>query len=86
MHFGPTIIQFILYQYFHCHVTQPLLLEQLRELGIDISAGQLNNLSIDEKDYFHQEKDRIIVDEKKHEKRCPDLMDHITPDNVLQRF
>ena len=59
-HFGPTIIRFILYQYYHCHVTQPLLLEQLGEIGIDISAGQLNNLLIEEKDRFHQEKDRIL--------------------------
>jgi len=42
-HFGPALIRFILYQYYHCHVTQPLLLEQLDEFGIDISAGQLNN-------------------------------------------
>lgn len=40
-HFGPDLIQFILYQYYHCHVTQPLLLEQLREIGIDISSGYL---------------------------------------------
>jgi len=60
-HFGPTVIRFTLYQYYHCHVTQPLLLEQLGELGIDISAGQLNNLLIEEKDRFHQEKDRILA-------------------------
>ena len=59
-HFGPTLIRFILYQYYHCHVTQPLLLEQLDEFGIDISAGQLNNILIEEKDRFHQEKDRIL--------------------------
>jgi hypothetical protein len=59
-HFGPTLIRFILYQYYHCHVTQPLLLEQLYEFGIDISAGQLNNLLIEEKERFHQEKDRIL--------------------------
>jgi len=59
-HFGPTLIRFILYQYYHCHVTQPLLLEQLDEFGIDISTGQLNNLLIEEKDRFHQEKDRIL--------------------------
>ncbi len=45
-HFGPTLIRFILYQYYQCHVTQPLLLEQLRELNIDISVGQLNNFLI----------------------------------------
>jgi hypothetical protein len=43
-HFGPTLIRFVLYQYHHCHVTQPLLLEQLYEIGIDISAGHLNKL------------------------------------------
>jgi hypothetical protein len=60
-HFGPTLIQFILYQYYHCHVTQPLLLEQLGEWDIDISAGQLNNLLIEEKERFHREKDRILT-------------------------
>jgi hypothetical protein len=60
-HFGPTVIRFILYQYYHCHVTQPLLLEQLDEIGVDISAGQLNNLLIEEKDRFHREKDRILA-------------------------
>jgi hypothetical protein len=59
-HFGPTLIRFILYQYYHCHVTQPILLEQLDEFGVDISGGQLNNLLIEEKDRFHQEKDRIL--------------------------
>jgi hypothetical protein len=38
-HFGPDLICFILHQYHHQHVTQPLLLEQLHQLGIDISAG-----------------------------------------------
>jgi hypothetical protein len=59
-HFGPTLIRFILYQHYHCHVTQPVLLEQLGEFGIEISAGQLSNLLIEEKDRFHQEKDRIL--------------------------
>jgi hypothetical protein len=60
-HFGPTLIQFIIYQYYHCHVTQPLLLEQLDELGIDISKGKLNNILIENKDLYHQEKDRILA-------------------------
>ena len=45
-HFGPRLISYILYQYHHCQTTQPLLLEQLREWGIDISAGQINQLLI----------------------------------------
>ena len=59
-HFGMTLIEFVLYQYYHCSVTQPLLLEQLDEFDIDMSAGQLNNLLIEEKERFHQEKDRIL--------------------------
>ena len=60
-HFGTTLILFILYQYYHCHVTQPLLLEQLHELDIDISKGKLNNILIENKDRYHQEKDRILA-------------------------
>lgn len=59
-HFGPALIRFVLYQYYHCHVTQPLLLEQLHEMKIDISSGHLNNLLIEGKDGFHQEKDEIL--------------------------
>jgi hypothetical protein len=39
LHFGPTLRQYVLYQHFHNHVTQPLLHEELLELGMDISAG-----------------------------------------------
>ncbi len=60
-HFGPTLIRFALYQHYHCHVTQPLLLEQLHELDIDISAGKLNNILIENKERFHQEKDDILA-------------------------
>ena len=60
-HYGPTLIRFILYQHHHCQVTQPLLLEQLHEIGIDISKGQLSNILIENKDRFHNEKDRILA-------------------------
>jgi len=59
-HFSPTIIRFILYQYHQCHVTQPLLLEQLREYGVDISAGQLNHLLLDGHEDFDKEKDELL--------------------------
>jgi hypothetical protein len=42
--FDTTLIRLILYQYCHCHLTWPLLPEQLSEFGIDISAGQLKNI------------------------------------------
>lgn len=59
-HFGADLICFILYQYHHQHVTQPLLLEQLRQLGIDISAGELSRILTEGKEAFHQEKDELL--------------------------
>lgn len=60
-HFDSTLRSYILYQYHHCHVTQPLLLEQLREWGIDISAGQINALLSANKESFHDEKNDLLV-------------------------
>lgn len=59
-HFDHSLRSYILYQYHHCHVTQPLLLEQLREWGVDISSGQLNNLLTENHKPFHDEKDGIL--------------------------
>lgn len=59
-HFDHTLKTYILYQYHHCHVTQPSLLEQLWEWGVDISAGQLNNILTENKGNFHDEKDAIL--------------------------
>jgi len=59
-HFGGDLICFCLYQNYHCGVTQPLLLEQLRELGVQISSGQLNNILIENKETYHNEKSRIL--------------------------
>jgi hypothetical protein len=59
-HFDASLQRFILYQYHHCHVTQPLLLEELRELGIDISSGQVNRIITEGNECFHREKDEIL--------------------------
>jgi hypothetical protein len=59
-HFDPTLQCFILSQYHHGHVTQPLILEQLRELGVDISAGQVNRIITEDKDRFHCEKKELL--------------------------
>ncbi len=59
-HFGSTLTAFILYQYYHGHVTQPLILEQLREYGISISSGQINSIITENKDQYHAEKDEIL--------------------------
>ena len=60
-HFDPQLRSYVLHQHNHCHVTQPLLLEQLRQWGIDISAGQMDALLSADKALFHDEKDAILV-------------------------
>lgn len=59
-HFGPGLILFLLYQHHHCGVTQPLLLEQLQEMGIAISAGQIHRLLTENAAAFHQEKAELL--------------------------
>ena len=60
-HYGPTLVSYIPYQHHHCQVTQPLLLEQLREWGIEISAGKINDILISCKAPFHEEKDALLT-------------------------
>jgi hypothetical protein len=59
-HFGPTLQSYVLYQHYQNHVTEPLLLEELHELGVDISAGQISRLLTEGHDAFHQEKDALL--------------------------
>jgi hypothetical protein len=59
-HFRPELVSYILHQHHHQHVTQPLLLEQLHEFGIEISAGQLSHLLTQEQELFHQEKAQVL--------------------------
>jgi len=59
-HFGPDLISYILHQYHHNHVTQPLLQEELAEHGIVISAGQINHLLTEDQQCFHEEKAELL--------------------------
>lgn len=61
LHFGPTLRAYLLDQHHQCHVTQPLLREQLRQFGIDISAGQLDNLLTRDAAKFAIEKTAVLV-------------------------
>ena len=54
-HYGATLVSFVLYQHHQCRVPQPLILEELREFGRDISAGQVNWMLIENKESFHAE-------------------------------
>ncbi len=59
-HFGRTLKCFILHQYHRCHVTQPLIYEQLLDMGIDISKGKINEIIVEDKEPFHAEKEDIL--------------------------
>jgi hypothetical protein len=60
LHFGPGLLAFVLYQHNQCNVTQGKLLEQLHELGIDISVGELSRLLTENHEGFHQEKAEVL--------------------------
>jgi len=60
-HFGASLVTYILDQYHQAMVTEPLLLEQLWEYGIDISAGQLHRILTENKEHFHQEKAELLA-------------------------
>ena len=60
-HFGASLVTYILDQYHQAHVTEPLLLEQLWEYGIDISSGQLHSILTEHKEPFHQEKAELLA-------------------------
>jgi transposase IS66 family protein len=60
-HFGANLIAYVLDQYHQAHVTEPVLLEQLWEYGIDISSGQLHHILTENKAAFHQEKAEVLA-------------------------
>jgi hypothetical protein len=59
-HFSAELQTYCICQYYQCHVTEPLLLAQLHEFGIDISSAQLSNILIQNKEAFHAEKEEIL--------------------------
>ena len=60
-HFGATLESYILYQHHHQRVTQPLILQQLTEWGVDISSGKISDILTQEKESFHTEKDELLT-------------------------
>jgi len=59
-HFGPELRSYVLYQHHQNGVTQPLIHEELLDLGIDISTGQIDRLLTEDHDQFHEEKDALL--------------------------
>jgi hypothetical protein len=59
-HYGPGLIGFVLQQHYQAHVPQPRILDELRDHGIDISAGQINRIVTEDHTVFHAEKDALL--------------------------
>jgi hypothetical protein len=59
-HVGPGLLTFMLQQHYAAHVPQSRLLEELRDYGVDISAGQVNNILTEHHEAFHAEKDALL--------------------------
>lgn len=59
-HFGAGLRSYVLYQHHQNGVTQPLLHEELLDLGIDISTGQIDRLLTEGHEPFHEEKDALL--------------------------
>ena len=59
-HFGPGLRSYVLYQHHQNGVTQPLIHEELLDLGVDISTGQIDHLLAEGHEQFHEEKDALL--------------------------
>jgi hypothetical protein len=59
-HFGAGLRSYVLYQHHQNGVPQPLIHEELRDLGIDISTGQIDRLLTEGHAPFHEEKDALL--------------------------
>lgn len=59
-HFDPELRSYILLQYYQQHVSQPLILKQLWDFGVQLSSGQLNRLLTERHEAFHAEKAEML--------------------------
>lgn len=59
-HFGPNLVSYILYQYYQNRVTQPLIAEEIKEFGIDISSGQINQILTHKAETFAPEQQQVL--------------------------
>ena len=58
-HFGPGLISYLLYQHYHNRVTHGLIHQEMTDLGILISAGELSDLLTKGHDALHQEREDV---------------------------
>lgn len=58
--FGPVLRSLVLSLYHDLGSTQPCISSFLNNIGVDISAGTINNLLIENQTVFHQEKESLL--------------------------
>lgn len=58
--YGPGVRAMVLNLYYACGMTEPKIEELLGNLGILISAGQVSNLLVKEKQSWHEEKAEVV--------------------------
>jgi len=59
-HFSPELASYIQHQHHHGLMPQNLILEQLHDIEVEISEGQLNRILLEKKDNFHAEKESLL--------------------------
>lgn len=59
-HCDAELRSYMLLQYYQQHVSQPLILQQLWDFGVQISAGQLSRLLTEGQESFHAEKAELL--------------------------
>lgn len=59
-HFCPELVSYVLHQHHHGLVPQGLICEQLRDIGVAISEGQVNRTLLDYSEPFHAEKEALL--------------------------
>ena len=58
--FGPIVKAFIIAQKHICNMSEPKILELLKQFNIHISAGTISNILTKNNDVFHKEKEDIV--------------------------
>lgn len=56
---GPGLRSYILDEYYGQRVTEPKIFKKLKDIGIQISEGQISNIITKKHDQFHTEKEQI---------------------------
>ena len=77
-HFGPSLTSYIIYLSAQLRVTQPLIVEHVRKLGIEISTGQIDRILTEWGEKLGAEKAAIL-------KAGLDVAPYIQVDDTLVR-